>query len=192
MKSKYIKSKYINFIGGPSCGKSLISALTFVELKRRHLNAEMVQEYAKMLIYKEEYEMLNCQWMVSFEQYKMLKALNNKVEYICCDSPLFLGLFYNRYHPRNICDVKKTEEMIKEKMYELNRNIYIFLERNDKYPFEKEGRIHGEDESKMIDVLMKNILDEVGIEYISVKSDISSVDKIIQYILKKGDELDNN
>lgn len=151
----------------------------------------MVQEYAKMLIYKEEYEMLNCQWMVSFEQYKMLKALDNKVEYICCDSPLFLGLFYNRYHQNNICDVSKTEEMIKEKLGEFDRNIYIFLERNEEFPFEKEGRIHGEEESKKIDILMKDMLDEFGIEYISVKSDMSNVDKIINYILEKGKEFDN-
>lgn len=187
-----MKSKYINFIGGPSCGKSLVSALTFAELKRCHLNAEMVQEYAKMLVYKEEYETLNCQWMVSFEQYKMLKALDNKVEYICCDSPLLIGLFYNRYHPENICDRQKTEVMIKEKMKELDNNIYIFLERNDNFPFEKEGRIHGEVESKKIDVLMKELLNEMEIEYISVRSDITSIPIILNYIIEKSRVFDKN
>lgn len=176
------KSLYVNFVSGPSAGKSLLSALTYVELKSRHLNAEMVQEYAKMLVYMEDYEMLNCQWMVSYKQYQMLKALQGKVDFICCDSPLLIGLFFNRYYQSNVCDIAKTEKMILEKMNDLGPCVYIFLERNDDFPFEKEGRMQGEEECKEIDKKLKMLLEELGLEYLSVKSDKSSIDKIIEYV----------
>lgn len=177
------KSIFINFIGGPASGKSTMSALTYVELKSLHKSVEMVQEYAKMLIYMEDFEMLNCQWMVSFKQYQHLKALKGKVEFICCDSPLVIGMFYNRYYQNNVCDISKTEAMIKSKMEELGPSIYVFLERNTEYPFETEGRIQGETESKLIDVQLKNLLDELGLPYLTVKSEKCNVGKIVEYVL---------
>jgi nicotinamide riboside kinase len=180
------KSKYINFVSGPSGGKSLMTALTFAKLKSLHYSSEMVQEYAKMLVYMEDFEMLNCQWLVSYQQYNMLRALRGKVEYICCDSPLLVGLFYNRYYETNVCDRAKTEKMILEKMKDLEPSVYIFLERNDDFPFEKEGRVQGEEESKKIDQLLKNLLDEFDIKYLSIKSDTGSVDAIVDYILQSN------
>ena len=183
---------YINFVAGPSVGKSIMSALTYVELKSLHKSVEMVQEYAKMLVYMEDYEMLNCQWMVSYQQYQQLKALQHKVEYVCCDSPLVIGMFYNRYYQDNVCNISKTEAMIKSKLEELSNGIYIFLERNPEFPFETEGRIQGEEESKRIDKQMKNLLDELGVEYLTVKSAKESVTQIVEYILNKSAKVRSN
>jgi len=185
-----MRTLYINFVAGPSSGKSTMSALTYVELKSLHKTAEMVQEYAKMLVYMEDYEMLNCQWMVSYRQYQQLKALKGKVEYVCCDSPLVIGMFYNRYYKDNVSDIFKTEAMIKSKLEELSPCIYIFLERNPDFPFETEGRIQGEEESMRIDKQMKNLLDELGVEYLTVKSGKENVARIIEHILSK--ELPSN
>ena len=185
------KSIYVNFVGAPSVGKSLMSAMTYAELKSLHLNAEMVQEYAKMLVYMEDYEMLNCQWMVSFQQYKMLKAMQGKVDFICCDSPLLIGMFFNRYHATNVCDVEKTEAMILDKMRELQPSIYILLERNTDFPFETEGRMQTEAECIEIDKQIKDLLDAKGIEYLSVKSDKSSIPAIVEYILYRTHKFRN-
>lgn len=150
------------------------------------MNAEMVQEYAKHLIYLGDVERLNNQWVVSYEQYKRLKCLQGKVNYICCDSPLLVGLFYNRYHVGNVSNVEKTEQMILAKMHELHPCVYIFLERNEEFPFESSGRVHGEEESKIIDTKMRALLGELGIEYLSIKSDKSSVNTIVDYVLEKA------
>lgn len=176
---------YINFVAGPSSGKSTMSALTYVELKSLHKSVEMVQEYAKMLVYMEDYEMLNCQWMVSYRQYQQFKALQGKVEYVCCDSPLVIGMFYNRYYQDNVSDIPKTEAMIKSKLAELSNCVYVFLERNPDFPFETEGRMQGEEESKRIDKQMKDLLDELGVEYLTVRSGHQSVKDIVEYILSK-------
>lgn len=177
------KSVYINFVGAPSSGKSLMSALTYAELKSRHRNVEMVQEYAKMLVYMENFEMLNCQWMVSYEQAKMLKALQGKVQYICTDCPLVIGLYYNRYYPDNVCDVQKTEQMIVSKMKELEPSVYVFLERNESFPYETEGRVHNEEEARLIDTQLKALLDELQVRYISIKSDKANVPGLVDHIL---------
>jgi hypothetical protein len=178
-----MKTKVINFVSGPSCGKSLCSALIFAELKMRHLSCELVQEYAKQLVWQDRLDELDNQYQVSMEQYKMINAVKNKVEYIVTDSPLLLGLFYNRYHKNNVSNVNKTEEMILNKIKEFD-NIYILLERNDEFKFEKEGRIHSEEESKMIDKKMEELLKEFGFKYLKIKSSKDNIENMVKYILE--------
>lgn len=178
---KLPKPLLINFVGAPSCGKSTISALTFVKLKTAHKSSELVQEYAKQLVWAENYEDLSNQWYVSKKQYEMLKAVYGKVNYLITDSPLILGLHYNRYHQDNVCDVKKTENMILSKMNEFN-NVYIFLKRNKSIPYESIGRIHDENQSMEIENNLKGILDELKLEYLEIISDVNNIDKILKYI----------
>lgn len=177
------KTKVINFIAAPGAGKSLMSAMIFGELKMRHYSVEMVQEYAKNLVWQGRLEELNCQWMVSMEQYRMLKAVDGKVAFICTDSPLLTGIYYNKMHKDNVCDVPKTEKMISEKMKEFD-NLYIYLKRNWDYPFEVEGRIHTEEQSIQIEKEIKGLLDEFGLEYLEVTSSRDAIQTILDYILK--------
>ncbi len=177
------KTKVINFVGGSGCGKSLMSALIFAELKMKHISSEYVQEYAKTLVWRRLFCELNNQYQVSTEQYNMIKAVDGCVDYIICDSGMIVGMFYNKYNIENVCDVKKTEEMILSKMNDME-NIYIFLERNPEFPFEHAGRIQDEEESKQIDVLFKNLLDELSLRYLSVISSKDSIPQILNYILQ--------
>lgn len=176
-----MRTKIINLIGAPSAGKSVVAALLFAELKMRHYSAEYVQEYAKTLIWQNRLDELDNQYTVSFEQYKMIKAVNGNVEYICLDSPLLIGLYYNRVYKTNVSDVKKTEAMILSKMEEFD-NIYIFLDRNEDYPYEKAGRIHSEEESKIISVEFIELMEELGINYKRFVSDRSNINEMLDYI----------
>jgi hypothetical protein len=178
-------TKVINFVAGSGCGKSLMAALTFAELKMKHISAEYVQEYAKTLVWRKNYEQLDNQYQVSTEQYRMIKAVNGEVDYIVCDSPLVVGMLYNRIHPTNVCNVEKTEKMLKMKMAEFD-NVYIYLERNEEFPYEREGRIQDEEEAKEIDTLFKSLLDELKLDYLSVISSKESIPKIMDYITGKG------
>lgn len=178
---KFPKPLLINFVGAPSCGKSTISALAFVKLKTAHKSSELVQEYAKQLVWAENYEDLSNQWYVSKKQYEMLKAVYGKVNYLVTDSPLILGLHYNRYHQDNVCDVQKTEKMILSKMNEFN-NVYIFLTRNKSIPYEKIGRIHNEKQSMEIEKILKDLLNELNLQYLEITSDIDNIDQILEYI----------
>jgi hypothetical protein len=176
-----MRTKVINFVGSPGNGKSLMSALTFAELKMMHKSCELVQEYAKQLVWQDRFAELDNQYQVSFEQYKTIKALDGKVEYVCCDSPLLLGLVYNKIHATNVSNLEKTEKMILSKMSEF-QNVYIFLERGD-FLYENAGRIHSEAESRDIQVMMRDLLDKHGLKYLVVKSDKQNLPKILDYIL---------
>jgi len=175
-------TKIINLVGSPSSGKSLIAALLFAELKMMHKRTEYVQEYAKTLVWQNRLDELANQYNVTMEQYKMINSVNQKVEFICLDSPLLLGLYYNRHHPDNVSNVEKTEKMILDKMKEFH-NIYIFIERNTEFPYEIEGRIHNEQESNEISLKLIDILKEFKLPYKSFRSDKSNVQEMIQYIL---------
>ena len=175
----------INFLGGPSAGKTLMSALTFAEIKSLHkYTVEQVPEYAKQLIWQNRLEELNNQYQVSTKQYKMIKAIDGKVDFICVDSSLLLGLYYNRTFPDNVCDVTKTDKMIHEKLNEF-KNVFIYLERNEEFPFETQGRVHDEKESRIIDQDLLELLKEFNIEYLKVPSCKSSIPMIVKYILNK-------
>jgi len=176
-----MKTKVVNFVSGAGAGKSLMSAMTFAELKMRHIKAEYVQEYAKTLVWQKRFDELDNQYQVSMEQYRMIKSVDGAVDYIVCDSGLIIGVFYNRYHKTNVCDVQKTEQMLLNKMTEFD-NIYIFLERNPEFPFEQEGRMQDEQEAKLIDKQFKNLLEELKLPYKSFLSSRESIPKILDYI----------
>lgn len=176
------KTVVVNFIGAPGVGKSLCAALLFAELKSLHYTCEYVQEYAKSLVWQERFDELNNQWMVSLEQYRMLKAVDGKVKYIINDSPLLLGAYYNKYNLLNVCNIEKTREMIHSKMEEFD-NVYILIERNEQFPYEIAGRVQSEDESFGVQIELKEMLRELGVEYLSVKSCKENVGCIIDYIL---------
>lgn len=179
------RTRVINFVGAPSSGKSVIASLLFAELKMLHYSAEYVQEYAKTLIWQNRMDELDNQYTVSMEQYKMIRGVNGKVDYICLDSPLLIGLYYNRTHKTNVSDVKKTEAMILSKMKEFD-NIYIFLDRNMEYPYEEVGRIHTEEESKVISEEFIELMEELGIKYCRFVSDRKNIKDILKYILSFG------
>jgi hypothetical protein len=163
---------------------STMSSLVYAELKMLHKSAEIVPEVAKWLIYREEFEKLNDQYFVSSEQYKQIKALDGKVEYVIGDSGIFSGLYYNRAYKSNMSDIQKTEQMILDKNNEFH-NIYVYIVRNKNFPFEKEGRVHTEEESMIIDKEIKYLLDEYNIKYLSVLSDKTSIPTIMNYILSQ-------
>ena len=119
------------------------------------------------------------------QQYKMIKSVDTQVDFAVCDSPLLLGLYYNKSFVTNVSNVEKTEAMIKNKINEFD-NVYIFLERNPEYPFENEGRIHSEAESKIIDTELLSILDDLRVPYKRFISDKKNIPAILNYILNKN------
>lgn len=174
----------INCIAGPGVGKSVMTSLIFANMKIKGFNSEIVPEYAKQLVWTEEYEMLNNQYHVSYYQNKLLSSLNNKIDFIITDGPLVHGLVYNMINPDNTSDKDKTKKAILDWHNSYN-NINIFLERNPDLRYQQEGRIQSQEEASHIDNLLKFQLFDNGIDYKSFVSSESSVDDIIEYIREK-------
>jgi hypothetical protein len=81
-----------------------------------------------------------------------------------------------------VSDIIKTEKMILQKMGEFD-NLYIFLERNEEFPYESAGRVQGEKEARTLDLKFKEMLESLNIPYISVLSSKHSIQKILDYII---------
>lgn len=175
------KTRVINLVAGPGAGKTTISFLLFAHIKLRKKVAEFAPEYAKQLVWKKEFDILNNQHMVSLEQYKLLKSMNGLVDYIVTDGPLIHGIYYNRYNKDNMSDVKKTEHKIMEFNNQFE-NIYIYLKRGN-FEYETAGRIQTYDEALDIDDKLLHILDEYNIKYKTFVADPDNVKEMVDYCI---------
>jgi len=177
------RTKVITPVGGPSIGKSVICAELFVKLKIMGFKVELVQEFAKDLVWQKDFETLNNQYLVTQTNYKKIKSMYGLVDFIIADGGIVHGLLYNRYNKDNICDVEKTELKILKWLNEFE-NIFIFLNRGS-FEFEQEGRMHSEIESINIDSLLKDLLNEKNINFTEFDSGIENINKIIDFVVSK-------
>lgn len=184
------KTFVINLIGGPGCGKSTLSAIIYAKLKlhQKKFVVEYVQEYAKNLVWTKNFDMLNNQYYVSQHQYKLLEQMNGYLDYIVTDGPIIQGLYYNLHNKDNISNIDKTEKFILKSNKEFN-NINIFLKRGN-YEYESHGRLQSEDEAREIDVILKHLLKQNGVEFemFDANSNEENINKMIDYIIEKSNQ----
>jgi len=181
-------TKIINLIAWPWVWKSVIASLLFVQMKIRWFNVELVSEYAKQLVWTNDFDTLNNQYYVSNQQYKLFKSMLWKVDYIITDWALLHWIYYNKENKDNISNIEKTEEKIIQYIKEF-KNINILLERNKNIWYEKEWRIQSYTEALIADNELKKILDlNENWNYESFISDVKNIENIINFILKKDNE----
>lgn len=173
------KTRVINLISGPGAGKTTVSAFLFYKMKTLGLSVEYVPEFAKSLVWKKQFDILNDQYLVSVEQYNLIKSLNGMVEYIITDGPLVHGLYYNRFNRDNTSNIDKTENKILQLMAEFD-NINVFIERGN-FNYETDGRYQSENEAIQIDVVIKHLLNQNGIKYECKSSD--KPEEVLEYVL---------
>ncbi|ARA71926.1 hypothetical protein BNJ_00086 [Kaumoebavirus] len=177
------KTKIINIIGAPGCGKSTISGYLFSMLKIAGKSVEYAQEFAKTLVWKKEFDTLNNQMLVSKQQYELLRSMTGSVDFIVTDGPIIHGIYYNRANPDNVCNVEKVDEYILNRFNEFD-NINIFLEHNPDITYEQEGRIQTEKEAREVGKELKNILDSYKIPYYVFKNGgIVELNRIFVWII---------
>lgn len=173
----------VNIVGAPCAGKSTLACSIFSKLKSNHHDAEYVAEYAKQLVWQGDFDLLNNQHYVASRQYKMIKSIINKVDYLICDSPLFISLFYNEYNENNTSNVQKTKDMILDKMSEFEDSIYIFIKRNKQNSYHINGRVHDEEQSIEIEDLIEKMLVDNNIKYFEMTTG-DDIEEAYNYIIK--------
>lgn len=164
----------INLYGGPGCGKSTVAAGLFYELKCKGIECEMTGEYAKDKTWDSNPEVLDNQPFIFGQQLHRIWRLNNKVQFIVCDSPILLSIIYSK---------EKSElfEQFIVEQYNKYTNINFVLDRTVKY--DTIGRNQTEEEANQLDKYLNSIMNKYNIDYNNVSGDSKTkVNKILEYL----------
>lgn len=160
----------INLFGGPGVGKSTIASGLFYHMKIAGYNAELTGEYVKGKVYEGAKYPFKDQLYTYACQNKLIRQMVGKVDYIICDSPLFLSVIYQ---------VDETPLFTEFAVENFNRynNVNFLIKRNHKY--QPTGRLHTEKQSCEISNNLEMKMQEYNVQYTSLSSG-EAVDKILE------------
>ena len=174
-----MKTKVINLYGGPCSGKSTQAAGLFYTMKQQGYNVELVNEFAKEVVWEGNVPMLKDQLWVLAHQHRKLVRLAGKVDYIITDSPVLLSIAY-----RTMYDGPMYTDLIDQlalECYSMYDNLDVFL--NRPLEFIDHGRAQNEHTSEQIDQHILQILDQHGIDYYQVNTNEETVQRIMSVML---------
>lgn len=151
-----MRVRRICLFGGPGCGKSTTAAWLFAQLKLRHVEVELVQEYVKTLAFEgrkpESWDQL---WLLSKQMRREDVMLRNGVDVVVTDSPLLLSTCYAMKYN---CPGAKHLVAIAEEFDETYPPLNIFIDRGGK-AYSKKGRYQTEEEAHEMDKVIKAVLE---------------------------------
>jgi hypothetical protein len=172
-KMRLYPTKVINVIGGPGCDKSLFSSAIILNLSLRNKTVETIPDFAKSLVWQQDFEALKNQYSIAQRQFEMLQLLDGQVQFLVTECSLPQLLYYNENYADNICDVAKTRTQILE-WYTQNENVNVLIERGDKR-YVHSGRFQDEDQAIGVDRALRQILQREGMPFTSLPPDIDAI-----------------
>ncbi len=135
-----------------------MAAALFADLKKRGFNAELVTEYAKDKVWEHNDTVFSNQVYILGKQSYRVSRVAGQVDVIITDSPILLSAIYNP-DP----EIQKELEALTVKMFNQYNNLNIVLKRT--FPYQKEGRMHSEEQSSEIYQKIIDCLNQNGIGY---------------------------
>lgn len=135
-----------------------MAAALFSDLKKRGFNAELVTEYAKDKVWEHNDTVFNNQVYILGKQSYRVSRVAGQVDVIITDSPILLSAIYNP-DP----EIQNELEALTVKMFNQYNNLNIVLKRT--FPYQKEGRMHSEEQSSEIYQKIIECLNQNGIGY---------------------------
>lgn len=166
----------VNLLAGPGSGKSTTAAGVFYELKRNDINAEIVPEYAKDVVWERSLNKLGNQPYILGKQHHRLWRLQDQVDVIVTDCPLFLSLYYGK-------DETPMYRAYALELFERFDNINFFLERVKK--FNPAGRTQNEAKAHEIDGELRRLLDNYVVPYESLPGDEFAAKAIATKVMER-------
>ena len=155
-KEKKHDTIVINAYAGAGAGKTTACLEIASLLKKQGYVAEYVSEYAKDLVWEENFSMLDGsqdhQFEILKEQLNRMDRLYGKVDFIVTDAPILLNQIYN----------KELTSEYKDMLHQLDSQyakLNFFVDR-DVNSFETEGRMQNLEQSIELDKQIKDMLME--------------------------------
>ncbi|MBP3431438.1 MAG: AAA family ATPase [Clostridia bacterium] len=192
------KTILVNLLGAAGSGKSTLACDVFAKLKRKGFRCEYVPEYAKNVVYEENYRRLANQLYIFSSQYFSLDLVRDKVDIVITDSPMVLSIFYNNERDNKN---KVPEEIFNQLVLYCHStfdNLNFLIKRNHEY--KQEGRYQNESQAKQEEVVLENLLDKLGVDTMKLLSSDDCASKIVeavekryafhQSLLKRGPEIE--
>lgn len=161
--------KIINLLGASGSGKSTTALGLTYELKKRGVQAELITEFAKDLVFSGCSHLLTQNQLFIFaEQHRRMSILKDSgLQYLITDSPLILSAYYGEKYNTSS---KPLDELIDHEFNSYD-NINIFLNRTAKFdPF---GRVQTEEESNKDSLDLKQFLINKHIQFAEYESNDS-------------------
>jgi len=169
----------VNFFAGPGAGKSTSSALLFSKLKMRGVRCELVTEFAKDLTWEKRDLTLRNQLYILAKQHKrMWVVAQHEVDVIITDSPLLVGAYYS-----STFDTGEFAELLRSMAMLLHKEhpaVNFFIRRTK--PYQRFGRSQTEEQAKDVDLGMREMLDDLGIEYLTVETGEHGINDMLRTV----------
>ncbi len=186
-KHKNHMSKVVNLFGGPGIGKSSIASGLTYKLKKNHIDCDNPYEFPKSLAWDQNYSAISDQLFVVSNQHRGIVKSFGKVDYIILDSPVILSLIYKDYYNEQR-DTDYPSRLYGDNFDNMILDIHngydsinILLKRGDGQHNDKE-RLHNLEESREIDLMIKNSLDNHKIDYHEVEVGDGTVGEIYKIL----------
>jgi hypothetical protein len=101
-KMRLYPTKVINIIGGPGCDKSLFSSAIILYLSLHNKTVETIPDYAKSLVWQQNFEVLKNQYFIAQRQFEMLNLLDGQVQFLVTECSLPQVMYYNENYAVNL------------------------------------------------------------------------------------------
>lgn len=183
-REEYIKKRYtakrqtilVNLFAGAGAGKSTCASGVFSLLKHHNVNAELITEYAKDLVWEGRLHLNRNDMEIFSEQLRRQHRLRGKVDVMVTDSPILLSSIYiepfdELFHATVMREFKKYN------------NFNFFIKRVK--PYMKIGRAETKNGAKKIDDKVVEFLDREQVIYEKRLGDAETVNHITGLILGK-------
>jgi hypothetical protein len=181
-KMRLYPTKVINVIGGPGCDKSLVTSAIILFLKLHDKTVEVIPDYAKSLVWQQNFEVLKNQYFIAQRQYEMLNLLDGQIQFLITECSLPQVLYYNENYADNICDIGKTRTQILE-WYKQHNNVNVLVERGDR-KYIHTGRFQDEEQAKGIDRGLRGILTREGLRFTALPGDVEAINAFAATLLE--------
>ena len=166
--------KIINLFSGPGSGKSTTAAGLFYHMKCAGVEVELVQEYAKDMVWEGRHNILEDQiYIFAKQQRRIARLKNHGLDWVITDSPIPLGLCYTRPE-----DMSESFQDLVMQVFNSYENHNFYLTRNVQY--NPNGRNQKtEQEAVQVDNKLTHMLISNKIPHMTVMGGTSAVKDIL-------------